>query len=110
MQGLGLLVGLPGVQVKQDGTTVRATVGTPQTGGKLGDNSLYQEAMKGAGNSSVAAYIDVQKLLRTTQSTSVVPAAGGSATANLAPIKADRHRRRASSGGSSDLLIRVVIK
>ena len=65
--------------------------------------------MKGAGNSSMAAYIDVQKLLRTTQSTSVVPAAGGSATANVAPIKAIGITS-SISGGSSDLLIRVVIK
>jgi len=74
--------------------------------GKLGDNALYREALKGAGNSSVAAFVDVQKLL---QGAGSAAAAGGSDAANLAPIKAIGVSTTAS-GTSSDTTVRIIIK
>ena len=105
-QGAGVLAGAPGVHLSQNGTTVRADIGTALTGGKLGDNALYREALKGAGNSSVAAFVDVQKLL---QGAGSAAAAGGSDAANLAPIKAIGVSTTAS-GTSSDTTVRIIIK
>ena len=101
-----MLAGVPGVHLSRTAPPCAPTIGTALTGGKLGDNALYQEAMKGAGNSSVAAFVDVQKLLQAAGNAS---AAGGSDAANLAPIKAIGLTATAS-GTSSDTTLRIIIK
>jgi Protein of unknown function (DUF3352) len=109
MSSLGMLEGaVPGLDIKQDGATVRATVGTTPSGGKLGDSPLYREAMNGVNTSSMSLYIDVQKLLAV-----VAPSTPSSADSrvlqNLAPVKAIGVSG-SQNGSSSDELIRIIIK
>jgi Protein of unknown function (DUF3352) len=94
-----------GVSIKQDGTVVSATIGKAPTGDPLAGNSLYQAAMKGMGNSSVAVYVDVQRLIASAPS---MPEADASKTQMLAPVKAVG-LSVSNHGASSDELVRVVI-
>jgi hypothetical protein len=94
---------MPGVTVKQDGTVVRASVGQEPTGDALAQLPLYQATMKGMGDASVAAYVDVQKLIASAPSTF-----GASQVATLAPVKAVG-LSVTDHGTSTDELVRVVI-
>ncbi len=102
-QHIGLLGGMPNVSVTKDGTAVRAEIGSVADGGRLADSALYQEAMPGNGSGSVAAYLDVQKLL------TAVPGPDNATAADLAPVKAIG-LVSSQSGASSDMIVRIIIK
>jgi hypothetical protein len=93
---------LPGITITQSGNAVKAAMGSSAGGGKLGGNALFNEATQGMSNAYEMAYIDVQKLLAQTSTSS-------SADKEIAPIKAVAFAG-SSSGSSSDVLIRVIIK
>lgn len=101
-----LMAGAPSsvLKVSHDGTTIHATVGSPDVSGTLGSSSLFKETMSGMSSSSGAIYVDFQK---------VIGLAGTDMSqtdrANLAPIKAIGLSSSTDSS-SADLLIRVVIK
>jgi len=92
------------LKVSHGGTTLHATVGSPDVSGTLGSSSLFKETMSGMSSSSGAIYVDFQK---------VIGLAGSDMSqtdkANLAPIKSIGLSSSTDSS-SSDLLIRVVIK
>lgn len=92
---------MPGVAVKQDGSVVSATVGSAPTGDALARSPLYQTAMKGMSNASVAAYVDVQRLI-------AVAGAPIQADHDLRPVKAVG-LSVTSDGTNTDELVRIVI-
>lgn len=93
----------PGVSITQHDATINATVGNPDTNGKLGASKLFEEATTSMANASTVFYVDVQKVA--TMSGPMPP----DVAQYLGPIKAV-----AVSGGTdkwgSNVLIRVVVK
>jgi hypothetical protein len=97
---------IPGIDIAQDGTAIKATMGTPGSG-KLGDDALFAEATNGMTNEHGMVYVDMARLITMISST------GGtlSATdkAQIAPIKAIAYSFT-SAGSSADTLTRIIIK
>ncbi len=96
--------GIPGLRVSHNGTSINATIGSPDTSGKLGSSDLFKETMAGMSDANSALYVDVQK---------IVGLAGGDMTpsdrAQVAPLKSIGFAAM-TSGSSQDVLLRVVIK
>lgn len=101
VQQLTQAVPVPGIAVAQDGTRVRATIGTPPIGGRLANSALYRETMAGMSTATMALYLDVQKLAQ------VGVASIG--RAQMAPVRAIG-MATSSTSTSTDTLIRIVIK
>ena len=90
----------PGFNISQNGASIKATIGSPASGGSLGSSNLFKETMNGMSDSTAAFYVDMQRLVAFAGRD--MPA---DARAYLAPIKSIG---LGSSG--SDLVLRVVIK
>jgi hypothetical protein len=90
----------PGLNVSQNGTSIKATIGSPASGGSLGSSDLFNETMNGMSDASGAFYLDVQKLVALTGKG--MPA---DVRAELAPVKAIGF-----SSSGSDLVLRAIIK
>jgi len=97
---------IPGVTFTGSGTHVRATMGSPATGGKLGGSALYRKATDGMSNETAMGYVDLTRI------GSLFGPAGAADTARatkaLGPVQAVGFGAH-SSGGTSDELIRVII-
>ena len=98
---------VPGVDIKNDGTHIQATMGGPVSTSKLSGSSLYTETTKGMSNEQSMVYIDVQKIV------ALVQANGGDISASdkaqIAPVKSIG-MGVTSSGTSTDAVVRVIIK
>jgi hypothetical protein len=90
----------PGFNVSQNGTSIKATIGSPASGGSLGSSDLFNETMSGMSDASGAFYLDVQKLVALTGKD--MPA---DTRAELAPVKAIGF-----SSSGSDVVLRAIIK
>jgi hypothetical protein len=89
-----------GVSVTADGPTVTAVIGQAPAGTPLSSDPLFRTATNGMSHATIAAYVDVQKLVTLDHN--------GAAPSTLIPVKAVG-LAVTSHGTGSDELIRVVI-